>query len=77
MKTSNLEEEAYFILRTHDKTIDFIQNAKSIEISKDTYLIITYDEDVQIQLKDKRYLDRPKNNKTVPSNPEKKSKQEK
>lgn len=77
MKISNLDEEAYFILTTHGKTIDFIQNANAIEISKDRYLIVIFDEDVQINLKEKRYLDKPKNNKIVPSNPEKISKQEK
>lgn len=77
VKISNLDEEAYFILTTHDKSIDFIQNAESIEITKDKYLIIAYDEDVQIKLKEKRYLDKPKNNKTIPSNPERSLRQEK
>lgn len=76
VKISNIDEEAYFILTTHGKNIDLIQNAKSIEISQDTYLIIAYDEDVLIKLKEKKYLDKPKNDKVISSNPETRLKQE-
>ncbi len=69
IRIKNFNEEAYFILSAYDKTISLIDGGKAKNISNHTYLIRATKPDISIKLKDNSFLDIPKNNKIIPSDP--------
>lgn len=69
IKIENFDEEAYFILSVYDKSISLIDNGEAKSISNHTYLIKATAPELRIILKDNSLLNKPKNNKTIPSDP--------
>lgn len=64
------EEEAFFILNSNNKKIDYVENGSAVEISNNTYLIKAKDAEVRIYMIEENVLMKPKNNIIIPSNPQ-------
>ncbi len=70
IQIDNFEAEAYFILRTNNRRIDYVDNATVVAISDTAYLIKAETADVTIHMIEENILKKPGNNKTIPSNPQ-------
>lgn len=70
IQIDNFDKEAYFMLSIYDKKIVSIDKGVIEKVSENLYLIKAYDSQIKIKLNDLNYLNKPENNKTVPSNPE-------
>ncbi|HZK57781.1 MAG TPA: hypothetical protein VFD17_05685, partial [Clostridia bacterium] len=66
----HFEEEAYFVLITNNEIVDFVENGTYEKISDYMYLIKATGAKVCIHTIEDNFLDKPKNNKLVPSTPE-------
>lgn len=66
----HFNEEAYFILCTNNKSIDYVENGTAEKISQTAYLIKAEDAKVRIHMMEENVLEKPKNNKIISSNPE-------
>ncbi|MDF2540332.1 MAG: putative rane protein [Herbinix sp.] len=66
------DEEAYFILCTYSKSIEYVNHGKAeaMNDTNTTYLIKAEDSTVLIHLTEGNILKKPRNNKIIPSNPE-------
>ena len=64
------DEEAYFILSTNLRSIEYAENATVEKISDTAYLIRAEAADVRIYMDMDNILQKPKNNKIIPSHPE-------
>lgn len=69
IQIDHFQEEAYFILRTNNRRIDHVDNATALAISDTAYLIKAEAADVTIHMIEENVLKKPRNNKTLPSNP--------
>ena len=65
----HFDKEAYFILCTNNRSIDHVENGTVEEISASMYLIKATDALVKVHMIEENVLEKPKNNKTVPSTP--------
>jgi hypothetical protein len=65
----HFDEEAYFILDIKNRSIVSADNASAKRISTSSWLIKATGAEVNIHTKDDNYLDKPKNNKVISSNP--------
>lgn len=64
----HFEEEAYFILNTSNKRIDDVENGTAKKISDTSYLIKAQGTEVKLHMKEENVLEKPENNKLIPSN---------
>jgi hypothetical protein len=69
IQIDQFDEEAYFILCTNNRTIDSVENGTAKKITDTTYLIKAADAEVRIHMLEDNVLQKPKNNKTIPSTP--------
>ncbi len=67
LRIDHFDQEAYFILFTYHKRIDHIENGSATEISDTAFLIKATAPDVTIHLKEMNFLEKPRNNKMIPS----------
>lgn len=65
----HFEKEAYFIFNTSNKQIDSVENGTAKKISDTFYLIKAQRKEVRLHMSEKNLLQKPKNNKLIPSNP--------
>ncbi len=70
IRIDHFDEEAYFILCTNNRSIDYIENGTAKPISATKYLIKATDGNVRIHMIEENVLGKPKNNKTIPSTPQ-------
>jgi hypothetical protein len=66
----HFDEEAYFMLFTNLRSIDYAENATAKKISDTAYLIKATAANVRIHITNDNILKKPRNNKSIPSNPE-------
>lgn len=62
------DEEAYFILITHNSIIDYIENGEAVAIRDKAYLIKATDSNVRIHILEDHVLGKPSNNRLLPIN---------
>jgi Uncharacterized protein conserved in bacteria (DUF2194). len=75
----HFSKEAYFILsifNSDSRKIERVENGSAEAISASAYLVKATGEDVHIYLQEENMLEKPKNNKEIPSNPLKSTVQE-
>ncbi|TCL58107.1 uncharacterized protein DUF2194 [Kineothrix alysoides] len=70
VRMKNFEEEAYFVLCTYNNSVESAENADVEKLSDTAWLIRALAPEVRIYLTEENVLEKPKNNKTVPSNPQ-------
>ncbi|MDF2868969.1 MAG: putative rane protein [Anaerocolumna sp.] len=70
IQIDHFDKEAYFIVRTNNRHIDYVENGTAMEISGTAYLIKAEAADVTIHMIEENVLKKPRNNKTIPSNPQ-------
>lgn len=69
----HFNKEAYFILsifNSDSRKIDRVENGNAEAITASTYLVKALGADVHVYLQGETLLEKPKNNKQIPSNPE-------
>ena len=70
VRMKNFEEEAYFVLCTYNNSVQSAENADVEQLSDTAYLIRALAPEIRIRLTEENVLEKPGNNRTVPSNPQ-------